>query len=268
MKITSLFLFLWILFGCRTDNNLLNKSDMRRIIFLHHSTGYTVWLGKTNRYINKITGRSDMLKFFGDYNKKNKTSYMITHRFFPDEKPYGWKNYPYDYYNIWVKNSGENPYMGESTLEILTKEYEIVIFKHCYPVSNILENTGNPDIDSEEKRLENYMLHYNALKNKMHEFPDKKFIIWTPAVRVQSKLTEEEALRTRAFYQWMINEWDEKGDNIYIWDFYAYETEGGLYLLDKYSDGPGNSHPNTEFSARLVPLFGKFIIDVSNGKVN
>jgi len=36
----------------------------------------------------------------------------------------------------------------------------------------------------------------------------------------------------------MIDEWDEAGDNIFIWDFYSYETEGGLYLLDKYAVGP------------------------------
>jgi len=62
----------------------------------------------------------------------------------------------------------------------------------------------------------------------------------------------------------MINEWDEKGDNIFIWDFYKYETDGGLYLHDKYAYSPDNSHPNREFSARIAPVFSKFIIDVMN----
>jgi hypothetical protein len=152
--------------------------------------------------------------------------------------------------------------MEEPTLEILTKNYDVIVFKHCYPVSNILPDTGTADLDSEEKRFENYKLQYNALKNKMHEFPDTKFIIWTPAVLKKTQLTEDEARMTNLFYRWMIDEWNEKGDNIFIWDFYKYETEGGLYLLDEYSEGPANSHPNRKFSAIISPLFCKFIIDV------
>jgi hypothetical protein len=130
-----------------------------------------------------------------------------------------------------------------------------------------MPDTGNPDINSEEKRVENYRLQYIALKNKMHEFPNTKFIVWTPAVRVKSNITEGEALRTREFYRWIMDEWDEKGDNVYIWDFYNYETDGGLYLKDDYSAGPGNSHPGKKFSAKLAPLFAQFIIDVAEGNI-
>ncbi len=238
---------------------------MKKIIFLHHSTGKSVWLGRTNRYINKLTGRSDVEKYFREYNKRNGTDLQIEERVFPKKTPYGWKNYPYDYYNIWVKNAGEIPYMEEPTLEILTKKYDIIVFKHCYPVSKILEDTGTPDIDSNIRRLENYKLQYNALKNKMHEFPDNKFIVWSPAVLIKNQLHEDEAKRTREFHKWITEEWDQKGDNIFIWDFYKYETEGGLYLLDNYAAGPANSHPDKDFAARISPLFSKFVIDVVNG---
>ena len=102
-----------------------------------------------------------------------------------------------------------------------------------------------PDINSEERRLENYKLQYDALKQKMHEFSDKKFILWTPAALVENMTTEEQALRTREFYEWMINEWNEEGDNIYLWDFYKLETEGGLYLKHEYAVSPDDSHPNS-----------------------
>jgi hypothetical protein len=238
---------------------------MKKIIFLHHSTGKSIWLGKTNRYINKLTGSSDVVKYFRDYNKKNSTDFHIKESVFPKKYPYGWKNYPYDYYNIWVKNAGERAYMEEPTLEMLTREYDLIIFKHCYPVSKILEDTGTPDIDSNIKRLENYKLQYNALKSKMHEFPENKFIVWTPPVLIRNQLQEDEARRTFEFYKWILDEWDEKGDNIFIWDFYKYETEGGLYLLDKYADGASNSHPDKDFAAGVTPLFCKFIVDVVNG---
>ena len=261
MRTLIILITVLLITGCSSNNEVMSK-----IIFLHHSTGHSVWVGQTNRYIYRLTGKGDVQKFFDSYNRKNGTAYVISEMYFPKSSPYGWKNYPYDYYNIWVKNAGENPFMEEPTLEILTKEYQVIIFKHCYPVSNIQPDVGNPDIDSETKTLENYMLQYEALKTKMHEFPDNKFIVWTPAVNTQRLMAQEEAMRTRQFHEWITNEWDEKGDNIFIWDFYHYETEGGLYMLDKYSKVPNNSHPGDEFSARLAPLFGQFIIDVITGE--
>jgi len=215
--------------------------------------------------MNKLTGSSDVLRYFKNYNREHGTGIRIKESVFPGKEPYGWKNYPFDYYNIWVRNAGEKPYMNEPTLEILTKEYDVIVFKHCYPVSRISGDTGVPDINSETRSLENYKLQYNALKSKMHEFPFTKFIVWTPAVMTRNQLSEDEAMRTSEFYKWINEEWKEKGDNIFIWDFYKYETEGGLYLSDKYAEGPSNSHPNRKFAAMVSPLFSKFVIDIVNG---
>jgi hypothetical protein len=263
MKRLLYILVTLMLTGCGT-----NQENMTKIVFLHHSTGYTVWLGKTNNYVYKLTRNGDVQKFFNDYNKKNHTNYKISELFFPKSAPYGWNNYPYDYYNIWVKNGGDNPYNEEPTLEILTKQYDVIIFKHCFPVSLISEDTSTPDIDSNVKSIENYKLQYNALKSKMHEFPKNKFIGWTPAVNTKALMTEEEAIRTQQFRDWIINEWDEKGDNIFIWDFYKYETEGGLYLTNENAVRPDNSHPNVQFAAKVAPLFGKYIIDVIESAID
>jgi hypothetical protein len=250
-----------LLLGCDT-----NQKEMKKVIFLHHSTGKNIWLGNTNRYVNKLLNKSDVQDYFKNYNRQNNTDYYITEQKFPKESPYGWKNNPFDYYNIWVKNAGNTPYMEEPTLEILTREYDVIIFKHCYPASRISADTIASDINSEAKTLKNYKLQYEALKKKMHEFPNNKFIVWTPAVFLKNQMTEDEALRTQEFYKWVLSQWNEKGDNIFIWDFYKYETGGGLFMLDEYSEGPANSHPNKEFSAKTAPLFSKFIIDVLEGK--
>jgi len=262
MKKFLLILTVVLLTGCAENSGI-----MKKIIFIHHSTGYSVWTGKTNRYLYKLTGKGDVQKFFEKHNRQNGTSYAISDLLFPKAEQYGWNNYPYDYYNIWVKNAGEEPYMGEPTLEILTKEYDVIIFKHCYPVSNISGDTGNPDINSSVKSIENYNLQYDALKNKMHQFPENKFIVWTPAVNTESLMTEEEAIRTKQFHEWIVSEWDQKGDNIFVWDFYKYETEGGLYLTEKNAFSSDNSHPGKEFSSQVAPLFSKFIIDVIESKI-
>jgi len=235
---------------------------MNNIVFLHHSTGHCIWVGDTNKYIYKLTREGDVQKFFNRYNKKNKTDYNITEISFPKSNPYGWNNYPYDYYNIWVRNAGPDLFREEPTLEALTRKYDVIIFKHCFPVSRIQEDNGSPNIESNEKRIENYKLQYLALKQKMHEFPNNKFIVWTPAVCTKNQMSEEEAKRTFQFYKWMIEEWNEKDDNIYIWDFYKYETEGGLYLTEKNAFSKDDSHPGSEFSGRISPLFCNFIIDV------
>lgn len=239
---------------------------MTKIIFLHHSTGKRIWNGSVNKYVRKLTGKSDVETYFRKYNNKNKVNYQIVERSFPADKPYGWRNNIYDYYNIWVKNAGDKPYMEEPTLEILTSKYDVIIFKHCFPLSIILEDTGSPDINSDERRLENYKLQYDALKRKMHEFPDTKFIVWTPAVHVEENITQEMAERTKEFYEWEINSWNDKGDNIFLFDFYKYETEGGLFMPAKYASGPKDSHPNRAFSGRIAPIFAQFIIDVIEGK--
>ena len=262
LHVKVLFLVLMLLTNCNSK-----KEEMERIVFLHHSTGQAIWYGNVNRYIRKLTNRSDVKVFFKKQNRKNNTNYSITELSFPKGPSYSWVNNPYDYYNIWVKNAGEIPFMGEPTLEILTKGYDIIIFKHCFPLSKTLEDIGIPNPDSDEKRIENYKAQYDALKKKMHEFPDNRFIVWTPAVEVKNNLTPEEALRTNDFYKWIINEWDEKGDNIFIWDFYSYETAGGLYFKDEYSVSPNDSHPNKHFAGRIAPLFAQYIIDVAEGKI-
>ncbi len=231
----------------------LNNESSYNILFLHHSTGRMVWEGGVREW-------------FENYNKENSTDYGIVEQSFPKSKPYGWNNYPFDYWNIWVKHSGEKPYKREPTLEMLTKEYDMIIWKHCFPVGMTSENTGSPDIESDIKRTENYMVQYEALKKKMHEFSETNFLVWTPSVLVKSKMDDRQAERLRDFRNWMVDEWDEKGDNIFIWDFYSIETQGGLYLKPEYARGETDSHPNQEFSKMAAPLFCSRIVDVIEGQ--
>jgi hypothetical protein len=242
-----------------------NMSEEYKIIFLHHSTGEVIYAGGENgiRFIRRfIKPESPIRKWIRNYNQVNRTNYAIEERVFPQTEPYGWKNYPYDYYNIWVKNAGEQPYMNEPTLEILTKQYKLIIFKHCFPVGDIQEDINQPNINSEEKRLENYKLQYQALKQKLLEFHDTRFLVWTGAAQVMQKTTETQAARAKAFFDWVKNEWDTPNDNIFLFDFYELETEGALYLKPEYAVSPDNSHPNQTFAKKAYPLFCERIIEV------
>ena len=149
-----------------------------KILFLHHSTGQNIWNGGVEEW-------------FSEYNKKNNTDYEIVEQDFPKKSPYGWNNYPFDYWNIWVNHAGSEPYKDEPTLEMITEKYDVVIWKHCFPVGKIEVDTGNPDISSDVKSLENYKLQYISLKDKMKKFNQTKFIIWTIPVVWISKFPKK-----------------------------------------------------------------------------
>jgi hypothetical protein len=248
-------------------------SDMN-IIFLHHSTGGVIWQGSKASIITRaarkistklaeaVGNKANLPLLFEKYNEANNKNYLIKEMAFPKESPYGWHNYPYDYYDIWVKHAGNEPYMEEPTLEILTKQYQVIVFKHCFPVSNIQANQDSADINSDYKTLANYKLQYVALRDKLHEFPNTKFILWTGAAQVKSAVSDDEAKRAQEFFTWVTNEWDLPGDNIHIWDLYSLETEGELYFKEEYAASPNNSHPNGEFAGKVVQLIFNRIVDV------
>lgn len=255
-------LLMFITTGCRDRVKFQSDADPVDIIFLHHSTGHVIWEGDQG-FISRIFNKKQVIPdWFDTYNRNNKTNYVVSEQNFPKAQPYGWNNYPYDYYNIWVLNSGKEAYKEEPTLEMLTEEYDLIIFKHCFPVGNIMEDTGNPDPSSPEKRLENYKAQYNLLKEKLNSFPETKFLVWTAVAHVRSNATEAEALRTKEFVEWVINEWDISGDNIYLWDFYSLETEGGLFLKQEYAAKKKDSHPSSVFGQKVAPLFASRIVDV------
>jgi hypothetical protein len=233
--------------------------DGARILMLHHSTGQNVWDGGVAGWI-------------ANYNGAHGRSHRIEERAYPDD-PWPWDNYPSDYYRIWVQHEG-GARPGTEWLETLAPRYGVILFKHCFPGSDIGPDSGSPDPASGDKTLENYRAAYNALKLQLRSFPSTRFIVWTLAMRTQADMQASYGgdaagmgQRSREFTDWVKNVWDEKGDNIFVWDFYALETEGGLFLRPAYAADPGgDSHPNGPFCAAVAPLLGQRIVDVVEGR--
>ena len=224
-----------------------------KVVFLHHSTGSVIW------------DDGDGSKHLTSYNKSKGKSYTVTDVEYPSNQ-YGWENYPYDYWNIWIQHAGPSAYKGQSTVEMLAKKYNVVVWKHCFPVSEVLADTGKPSISSDDKRLENYKLQYAALKKKMHSFPKIRFLVWTGAALTQSETTKAQATRAKQFFDWVINSWDTPGDNIYVWDFWQLETGGGLYLLNANAEDPSDSHPSESFALKVAPWFVNRLVNVIEGR--
>lgn len=250
------------------------NSQPQKVIFLHHSTGGLMYQD------------GSVPELMEEYNKQNGTSYSITERAFPN-KPYPWANYAYDYWNIWIngyceEEKGTDEYKNVECLETLTKEYEVIILKHCFPGADVLEDTGSPDITSSRKSLENYKLQYRALREKFNSFPDNDFVVWTLAPRHRLKTNAPaNARRAKEFVDWVKNDWlteDGKSySNIHIFDYFSYTAEmdpnvsapSVPYCL-KYdherSHEGSDSHPNLLGCKEIGPEFFKSIIKILAGK--
>ncbi len=224
-----------------------------KVVFLHHSTGEVIWDdGNASKHLTA-------------HNTAKKKSYSVTTVAYPSDK-YGWENYPYDYWNIWVNHAGASAYKGQATLEMLAKTYNVIVWKHCYPVSEVEADTGKASVSSDDKRLENYKLQYAALKKKMRSFPKIRFLVWTGAAQTKDSISQAEATRAKNFFAWVKNTWDTKGDNIFVWDFWQLETGGGLYLLPANAESSSDSHPNTTFALKVAPWFVKRLTNVIEGR--
>jgi len=78
--------------------------------------------------------------------------------------------------------------------------------------------------------------------------------------------TPEKAQRSKDFFRWVKEQWDEPGDNIFLWDFNELETGNGLYLKDEYAASPTDAHPNKTFASRVAPFMCQRIVDVIEGR--
>ncbi len=241
--------------GCSTEDTATGPvlTDDASIIFLHHSTGGNIWAGGVSQAIAAL-------------NSDHATNHGIEELAYPSSGGYGWANYPFDYWNIWVHHANEDPYLSEPNLASLTADYDVIVWKHCFPVSQVVAPNGSPDVSSPIQTEANYRLQYEALKAKMHEYPDNRFIVWTGAALVEGATNPQDADRARSFFDWVVNSWDEPGDNIYVWDFRQLETDGGLYMLGSYAASSTDSHPNSTFSATVAPYLAQRIIDVIEGR--
>ena len=225
-----------------------------RIAYLHHSTGAVVWASGVPEAIQA-------------WNASSGKSYAITELTYPSTTlGYPWENYPYDYWNLWVSHQGTDRELGELNLDDLVASYDVIVWKHCFPVSAIGPDGASPSVSSPEKTLANYRLQYEALKARMRQFPAKRFVVWTGAALVEAATDLASAERAQQFFAWVKGTWDEPGDNVYVWDFQQLETGGGPYLLPENAASATDSHPNATFAAAVAPLAARRIVDVIEGR--
>jgi hypothetical protein len=216
----------------------------------------------------------DVPEWISNYNTANGTNYLISERAYPNA-PYPWNNYPYDYWNLWINSACNNADNAITCLSSLCFNYEVIIFKHCFPGAAIAADNGDPSVSSSIKTTANYKLQYRALRDLLDAYPENKFIIWTLAPLHRLITTADAAARAREFVNWVKNEWlTEDGEahpNIYIFDFYGLVAQtdpstinGDLNCLKYEYEGShtnSDSHPNVLANQTVGPIFAEFIVN-------
>lgn len=162
--------------------------------------------------------------------------------------------------------------MGNIQFSELVSKYDVIIMKHCFPSSDIIEDSGMVDPCSSRQSPENYKAVYRLLRNEFDNYPDKLFIIWTlpPRHRLYEPIEGdkyENAARATAFSNWLLGEYlSESGShpNIYVWDFRSLVTDPDTGFLEyeyELSHRRPDSHPNKSANNTVGPRFARFIVD-------
>jgi hypothetical protein len=223
-------------------------SEVVRLVFIHHSVGNN-WLddgngdlgavlGANNYYVSdtyygwgpdSIGSTTDIGQWWLWFNGPDSSTYLSA--------LYGTTNRNANYTRPLVDPGGEN---------------KIVMFKSCYPNSNL---RGLPDeppptgenplrgrtVSSPYHTVANAKGIYNDLLEYFETRQDKLFIVITaPPV-----LDEIYAANARAFNNWLVNDWliDYPYRNVAVFDFYnVLTTNGSDPDTNDYGRSSGNHH--------------------------
>lgn len=247
----------------------LTHSFGQKILFIHHSTGGNVYT------------QGNVAAWMTNYNTTHAKNYQLTERAYPDT-PYPWENYPYDYWNLWVNPAStcNSSNVNIECISSLVQNYNVIVFKHCFPGAGIGADQATSSVSSNVKTLGNYKLQYRALRAIMDGYPNNKFIVWTLAPLHRNATNVADAARAKQFVDWVKNTWlteDGKSHpNIFIFDFWGIVAESsttpanGQVNCLKYAyegDHNGNdSHPNQAANQVAGPLFGQCIVNAIENK--
>ena len=248
------------------DDNPNLPDEVVKLIFIHHSTGEN-WLRD---------GYGELGKTLGENN------------YFVSDSNYGWgPNSIGDRTDItdwpeWFRSRKSDRYMealfdenGQHsnytrTLTDPGGGNQVVMFKSCFPNSNL---SGNPDDPARRDRgltVGNAKYIYNDLLNYFITRPDKLFVVIT-APPLQHPGQPENA---RGFNTWLVEDWLAENnyplDNVVVFDFYNVLThpdnhhrfnDGQIEHISDHGtntlfyDSHGDDHPNPEGSWKATKEF-------------
>lgn len=129
-------------------------------------------------------------------------------------------------------------------------EYDVIVFKSCYPTSNI----------SSDEHLAEYKSYYLSIRNRMDQYPQTMFIIVTQPPQVPGDSSPDEAVRARALVNWLqSDEYLAGHPNVFTFDFFGLLAGDDDFLRAEYRFDDYDGHPNEQANRNIGPLFVEFI---------
>jgi len=244
-----------------------------RLIFIHHSTGEN-WLRDGYGNLGRTLGESnyfvsDTNYGWGPYGIGDSTDIVNWPQWFGPERDD----------QVLAALFGESAQNSEYTRNLSNPggENEIILFKSCFPNSELRGNPNDPPASSGyDYTVRSAKLVYNELLDYFATRQDKLFVVITAPPLSDGTY----ANNARAFNNWLVNEWlqDYPYQNVAVFDFYNTLTDpqhhhwfnngeiehvtgvGGN--TSKYASSQGDDHPNAAGSQKatdeFVPLLNIF----------
>jgi hypothetical protein len=130
-------------------------------------------------------------------------------------------------------------------------QYDVIVFKSCYPVSNI----------QSDDQLAEYKSYYLSIRERMDEYPNKIFILVTPPPEIPAETDAQAAARARDFADWLASgEYRNGHANVSTFDFFDLMADPSTNMLRiEYQSDEFDAHPNELANQTVGPLFADFI---------
>lgn len=260
--------------SAQADDNPAPPEETVKLIFIHHSCGEN-WL---------TDGNGDLGIALGENN------------YFASDTNYGWgpdsigDNTDIIHWPDWFRGPESPRYMAALYSESGQRsnytrsladpggENQIVLFKSCFPNSNLQGQPDDPPTPGLDFTVGNAKYIYNDLLKYFSTRPDILFVAITAPPVVDAAY----AKNARAFSAWLVEDWLKENNyplnNVAVWDFHAVLThrdnhhrfiDGKVeYINDKgkgtsaYATSRDDDHPNADGNRKateeFVPMLNVF----------
>jgi hypothetical protein len=183
------------------ENSNAKTTFEKSVFFVHHSTGEIYWTGGMEKALTDAGYNAAAPWWDGNTD-------------------------PPDFYNEF-----SNPDRWK-----ILEPYDIIIFKSCFPASDITSN----------EMLEQYKNDYNQLYEIFRAHQDKLFVPMSTPPLLKNHTTPEAAQRALEFEKWLLGEYKDNydGKNLAPFGLHSLLSDENGYLKNDFVVSTEDDHPN------------------------
>jgi type IX secretion system substrate protein len=254
----KVFILLFAILLC-ASSDLMSQEKFRSGIFLHHSTGNCIWGNGqgTTSVPDEITAYNVLHNYTGeDACSLGETGWPLD----------PWNNEWYRWHSIFDGTD------ATANISSYLQNNKIVMIKSCYPSSSLTGVGSEADLSSPTiKSLWNYKHHWMSFIEKMADYPDNFFVIWTNAPLVAAATNDNAANLSHQFSYWAKNILAEGLDpdfgafpaNVLVFDYFHLTAGTDYKLKPSYAASSSDSHPNGTATDAVAPVMVAEIFDAA-----